>query len=227
MMPVPGWLRIADQAAVPRKARALSGAGPPGHLAGERGALAARTRRRRSDEQNQALRVWHADQMQWHWGNIGSAAAGLAALIAAVFAVTYALAKRQGPAWLQAVRDRERAQAQAAREQADLAHEQTEQIRLDRRRSLLGWSPGTVSTYGVALVTSAEEMDQARDELIANGPSDYVILRVAESDQKYGNVNRAQSLRQLIQAEGLVSRAPTAGEREALETGLEALGIPH
>jgi len=164
--------------------------------------------------------------MQWHWGNIGSAAAGFAALIAAVFAVGYAITKKQGPAWLQAVRDREHAQADAAREQAGLAHEQAEQIRLDRRRSLLGWSPGLVSTYAVALVTSAEEMDRARDELTAGGPSGYVVLRVAESDEKYGNVNRARSLRQLIETEGLLSRAPTTGEREALEAGLGAKGIP-
>jgi len=77
-----------------------------------------------------------------HWGNLGSAAAGLAALIATVFAVTYAIIKRQGPAWLQAVQDREHAQAEQAREQAELAREQTEQIRLDRRRRLLGWSSG-------------------------------------------------------------------------------------
>jgi len=163
--------------------------------------------------------------MQWHWGNIGSAAAGLAALIAAVFAVSYALIKRQGPAWLQAVRERESAQADVAREQAGLAREQAEQIRLDRRRSLQGWSRGGLATYAVALVTSAAEMDRARDELTSGGPSDYVIMRVAGSDEKYGNVNRAHSLRQLIETEGLVSRAPTSGEREALETGLDAMGV--
>ncbi len=76
--------------------------------------------------------------MQCHCGNIGSAAAGLAALIAAVFAGTYAIGKRQGPAWLQAVRDRECAQEAAAGEQADLVREQAEQIRLDRRRFLHG-----------------------------------------------------------------------------------------
>jgi len=68
-------------------------------------------------------------------------------------------------------------------------------------------------------------MDRARDELTSGAPSDYVILRVAESDEKYGNVNRAHSLRQLIETEGLVSRAPTAGEREALETGLDTMGV--
>ena len=138
--------------------------------------------------------------MQWHWGNIGSAAAGLAALIAAVFAVTYAIFKKQGPEWLQAIREREHAQAEAAREQGDLAHEQAEQIRLERHRSLEGWSRGGVNTYTVALVTSAEQITEAREELTGGGPSDYVIPRVAESDEKYGNVNRARDLRQLLVA---------------------------
>jgi hypothetical protein len=159
-----------------------------------------------------------------HWGNIGSAAAGLAALIATVFGVTYAIIKRQGPAWLQAVHDREQAQAEQAREQAELAREQTEQIRLDRRRQLQGWSPGGVASYTVALVTSAEEMNEARDQLVAgNVPCEYVILRVAESTEKYGNVNRVRSLRQLIETEKCISRVPTAGEREALEAGLAVL----
>ena len=69
---------------------------------------------------------WHADWM--HWRNIGSASSGLAALIATVFAVTYAITKRQGPAWLQAVRDRQRAQAEQAREQAALAREQVDRF---------------------------------------------------------------------------------------------------
>ncbi len=107
-------------------------------------------------------------------------------LIAAVFTVTYAIAKRQGPAWLQAVRDRERAQAAAAREHADLAREQAEQIRLDQRRFLHGWSGHGIDTFTVALVNSAEEMAEARDELAGGGPCDYVILRVAESDEKRG-----------------------------------------
>jgi hypothetical protein len=51
-------------------------------------------------------------------------------------------------------------------------------------------------------------------------------MRVAESDEKYGDVNRAQEIRQLIETEGLMSRVPTAGEREALETGLNTLGAP-
>ena len=49
------------------------------------------------------------------------------------------------------------------------------------------------------------------------------MLRVSES--AYGdNGNRAHSLRQLIQAEGYIARAPTAGEYEALEQGIKALG---
>jgi hypothetical protein len=161
--------------------------------------------------------------MQWHWGNIGSAAAGLAALIATVAAVYGVI--RYGPAWLSDSRERQQAQAAAAREQERLAREQAEQIRLDRRRHLSGWSVGGVETYTVALVASAEEMTRARDELAGGGPSDYVILRVAESDEKYGNVNRAHSLRQLIETEGYLSRPPSAGEREAVETGLTAMGI--
>jgi hypothetical protein len=161
--------------------------------------------------------------MQWHWGNIGSASAGIAALIATVAAVYGVI--RYGPAWLRDSRARQQAQAAAAREQENLAREQAEQIRLDRRRRLSGWSPGGVETYTVALVTPAEEMTQACDELTVGGPSDYVILRVAESDEKYGNVNRAHSLRQLVETEGYISRPPSAGEREALETGLTAMGI--
>lgn len=57
----------------------------------------------------------HAGGMQWHWGNIGPAVAGLAALVAAVAAV-YGLV-RYGPAWLRDSRERQQAQAAAAREQ--------------------------------------------------------------------------------------------------------------
>jgi hypothetical protein len=67
-------------------------------------------------------------------------------------------------------------------------------------------------------------MNEARDQLVAgNVPCDYVILRVAERTEKYGNANRAHDLRQLIETEKCVSRAATAGEREALEAGLGVL----
>jgi hypothetical protein len=158
--------------------------------------------------------------MQWHWGNIGSAAAGLAALIATVAAV-YGVV-RYGPAWLRDSRERQQAQAAAAREQEALAREEAEQLRLDRHRRLHGWSLGGLDTFGVVLVTAAEEMTRARDELTGGGPSGYVILRVAEGP---GDDNRALRLRQLIEAEGAISRPPMPGEREALEAGLTALGF--
>jgi hypothetical protein len=163
---------------------------------------------------------WHAGRMQWHWGNIGSAAAGLAAFIATVAAVYGVI--RYGPPWLRDSRERQQAQAAAAREQEALAREEAEQIRLDRHRLLYGWSRGGLGGFGVVLVTTAEEMNQARDELTGGGPSGYVILRVAEGP---GDVNRALSLRQLVETEGEISRPPTAGEREALEADLAALGV--
>lgn len=160
--------------------------------------------------------------MQWHWGNIGSAAAGIGALIAALFAVYGVI--RYGPPWLRDSRQRLQAQAAAARQQETLAREQAEQILLDRRRRLEGWSSGAVAAYTVALVTSGGEMNEARDQLVAdNVPCSYVILRVDEGN---GSFNRAAQLRQLIDAQGTVARAPTDGEREALETGLDAMGIP-
>jgi len=159
--------------------------------------------------------------MQWHWGNIGSAVAGLAALVAAAAAV-YGVV-RYGPAWLRDSRERLQAQAAAAREQEALAREAAEQIRLDRHRRLHGWSLGGLDTFSVVLVTSAEEMTRARDDLLGGGASGYVILRVAEGP---GDDNRGLRLRQIIEAEGALSRPPTAGEREALEAGLAALGIP-
>lgn len=164
--------------------------------------------------------------MQWHWGNIGSVAAGLAALIATVFAVGYAIVKRQGPAWLQAVRDKENAQADAAREQAGLAHEQAEQIRLDRRRYLSGWSGNGVESYRVTLVTEAEELAGALGELTGRDAarSAYVVVRLAEGQEF--DASRADHLRRLIETGGYIARPPTIGEREALETGLDAMGIP-
>jgi hypothetical protein len=146
-----------------------------------------------------------------HWGNIGSFLAGLSTVAIAVAALI------RSPAALRDWQARQRAQADAAREEA-------ENIRLERRRGLNGWSDN-IETYRVALVAEAPELEQAAHELARGGVSDYVVLRVAESDQPYGNVNRADSLRQLIGDQGLISRPPTAGEREALEKGLTDLGI--
>jgi hypothetical protein len=157
-----------------------------------------------------AVTTWHAGRTQWHWGNIGSAAAGLAVFGSAAFGIAWALITRQGPAWIQDTRDRVRAHADHARAQTALADEERKQIELDRQRVLYGWggagSAGEV--YRVALVTDPAEMDTARKELgTPQTPSRYVILRVDEHPDPLGNVNRADSLRQLIDSSGYLSRA--------------------
>jgi len=149
--------------------------------------------------------------MQWHWGNLGSFLAGLSTVVIAVAALV------RGPGALRDWRARQRTQAEAAREQA-------ETTRLDRRRGLSGWSSNGVETYGVTLVTEDAELTQAASELASGHTTAYVTLRVSESS--YDNSDRANSLRQLIEHQGLISRPPTTGEREALETGLAAMGIP-
>ena len=147
--------------------------------------------------------------MQWHWGNIGSAAAGLATLIVALRLLWSA------PDWYRTWKERQNAER-------DLAREQTGAIELERRRELYGWS-SQVETYRVTLVTDSGELARAAHELSAGEGSDHVVLRVSESS--FSNMNRANSLRQLIEREGLLSRPPTTGEREALEKGLAELGI--
>jgi hypothetical protein len=54
-------------------------------------------------------------------------------------------------------------------------------------------------------------------------PSQDVILRVAEHPDPLGNAGRALNLRQLIETSGLLSRAPEAGEYEALREAARAL----
>jgi hypothetical protein len=96
------------------------------------------------------------------------------------------------------VRDwRERQRAQAA-----LAEEQRDQLALERRARLYGWSGHGIDTFGVTLVTTPEELDRASIEL--GGYTDYVILRVSEHEHG-ANGNRAQSLRQIIE-NGATSR---------------------
>ncbi len=68
-----------------------------------------------------------------------------------------------------------------------------------------------VNTYTTALLTAGEEMARARAELTGGGPCDYVILRVAESSGKYGNVNRAGELRQLVEGLAGIDRARHIG----------------
>lgn len=89
-------------------------------------------------------------------------------------------------------------------------------------RSATGLAPWWAGS-GVTLVTAPEELERAAVEL--GGYTDYVILRISE--QQHGaNGNRAQSLRQIIEHQGYIARPPTPGEREALETGIDAMGIP-
>ncbi len=148
-----------------------------------------------------------------HWGNIGSALAGLSTVVIAVAALI------RGPGALRDWRARQRAQAEAA-------HEEAKTLQLDRRRGLSGWNAMGVNTYPVALVTAAGEFDQARAELTSGRPTAYVVLRVTGATEG-SSANLAPALRQTIEAEGYISRAPTAGECEALEKGLEAMSISH
>ena len=153
--------------------------------------------------------------MQWHWGNIGSALAGASTVLIAVGAFI------RSPAALRDWRARQRAEAEAAREQA-------ETIRLERQRHLSGWSAHGVATFGVALITDESELSRAAHSLAGDyrgHPSPYVVLRVTESGGA-GDLNRAHDLRQVIQQEGCISRPPTAGEIEALRKGLDAMEIP-
>jgi hypothetical protein len=50
-------------------------------------------------------------------------------------------------------------------------------------------------------------------------------LRVSEQDRG-GNGNRADRLRELIGSDGVISRAPTPGEVAALRAALDAMGFP-
>lgn len=157
-----------------------------------------------------------AHQPPWYatlaaWGNIGSFLGGASAVLLAVAAII------GGSAGLGDWRAKQR-------EQRDLAREEAENIRLDRRRILNGWTPAGLPVYGVELVTTPAELEQARDQLAGGGPADYVVLRVSESS--YGNANRAHSLRQLIANGGYVTRPPERGEYEALELGRKALLDP-
>ena len=82
-----------------------------------------------------------------------------------------------------------------------------------------GWMRGGNQVYGVQLVREPTELSQAVEELTAGGPSDYVFLRVSESQT--GNANRAHNLRQLIESQGYLAEAPSTAEYEALQRGRE------
>ena len=152
-----------------------------------------------------------------HWGNIGAMLAGVSAFVVAIGALI------RSPGALRDWRARQAALADQARAGAALAREQAEEMRLERRRTLLGWSPSGVETYTVALVTDAAERERAAAELAGGGPTPYVVLRVDEGE--YGSANRGGDLRRLITEQRYLCRPPTVAEREALETGMAALGI--
>lgn len=142
------------------------------------------------------------------WSSLGGVIGGFSA---AVLAVTAFIG---GAAALKPWRE-------SLHAQRDLAREQENGIRLERLSRLNGWTPGTVSVYGVTLVTDKDEMARAQVELVGGEPTEYVILRVSENP--LGNVNRAHSLRHLIEAEGNIARPPTPGEYQALEEGRRVL----
>jgi hypothetical protein len=150
--------------------------------------------------------AWHAGRMGWHWGNIGSFLAGLSTVAIAVAALI------RGPAALRDWRARQRAEAEAAREEAG-------DMRLERRRYLSGWSPGSVATFKVTPVTQAAELARAGHQLTRQPlNSAYVMLRISEGGTQH-DAARAEDLRQIIRAGQHISRPPAAGELEAAERG--------
>ena len=152
----------------------------------------------------------------WHWGNIGSFLAGLSTVVIAVAALV------RSPGALRDFRTRQAAQADAARAQAELAREQAEETRLERRRTLQGWSPGGVETYTVALVTDPAEMDRAAAELAGGGPTGYCAARRRGRVQQREPRTRSPGANR---APAYLCRLPSNAEREALEKGFEALGV--
>jgi hypothetical protein len=142
------------------------------------------------------------------WSSLGGAVGGFSA---AVLAVTAFIG---GAAALKPWRENLHAQR-------DLARQQENGIRLERLSRLDGWTPGTVSVYGVTLVTDKDEMTRAQAGLLGGDPTAYVILRVSENSA--GDENRDRNLRQLVGTGGYLARPPTPGEYQALEAGSRVL----
>lgn len=132
-----------------------------------------------------------------NFGNLGDGVGGFATAVLAVFA--FMGGKSALNDW------RERQQAEKRR-----ADEQALQIRLDRERHRFGWKKGMHAVYGVSNVTDPREMARAVEELTADGPCEYAIIRVEQS------VNRANSLRQWIDNDGHLAYPPTDAEYEVL-----------
>ncbi|WP_191843121.1 hypothetical protein [Catellatospora chokoriensis] len=142
------------------------------------------------------------------FGNFGDGVGGIATAVLALFA--FMGAKSALHDW------RERQQAQRR-----LADEQAHQIRLDRESHRFGWKPGMVSVYGVSNVTDPEEMARAVEELTAGGLSEYAIINVERS------VDRAYSLRRLVDDGKLLAEPPTDAEYEALAAAHRSGGPVH
>jgi hypothetical protein len=142
------------------------------------------------------------------WGNIGNFIAGCSAVVLASAAII------TGTAGLNDWRAKQRAQRA-------LADEERLNLRLDRQRILDGWTASGLPVYRVELVTEPAEAARAQEQLTEGGPTEYVIMRVAEGGS--GNENRARTLRQQIEREHFVTRPPERGEYEALDAGRQAL----
>ena len=125
----------------------------------------------------------------------------------------------RSPAALRDWRARQLAQAEAAREE-------TKTIQLERRRGLQGWSRGGIGTFHVTLVTEAGELRKAADELASGEPTEYITVRMSGGGAATSGANNAETIRQYIRDDGLISKSPTPGELEAVADGLDAMGIP-
>lgn len=147
-----------------------------------------------------------------HYGNIGAFLGGISAVIVAVAALI------RSPAALRAWIERQQADR-------DLATEQAKTIQLERRRYLDGWSQHGINSFEVAAVTDQGDIAEAGDDLLRGIRGPWVLLRIAEGDNDH-NANRAGDLVRLVEREGCLARPPSAGELEALDAGLEAMGIP-
>ena len=75
-----------------------------------------------------------------------------------------------------------------------------------------------VNTYDVSLITNPGELAEAAEEQARGLPSVYVTIRASST-------SLANAMQQTIEREGYLSRPPTPGELEAVEKGLDAMGI--
>lgn len=146
-----------------------------------------------------------------HWGNIGSFLAGLSTVVIAIAALI------RGPGALRAWQARQRAQAEAE-------HEKAQTARLERQQYQSGWSALGTDNYGVVLAASREERERAAREVASGQPTAYIVLRVAEDPSV--DADRADSLRQLIEDEGHISKPPTRAEIVYLRKGQQAMAPP-